>query len=288
MPFYRNRKFRGRRYNRRRRNNKVSVYSRKGARSQSRQIWKNQSQITGLQRKIKQTYTTNYYSHEGHRSNFSYPGYVEALIKPSTWKPIFNSDPLASDSATHARMNSIDIKGLIQVEEGTGVVQCDVYLLQAQPNVAAILRQNLGQDWEDLELKTTLGDGKWNNKYYYNTGNSAEEGRRGTMLNPKAFKIRGHRSFQIGNVAETGVADPTQVTNIGDANKRFHFKIRHPIKLENPLGENLTGQDLSWRSIIDSQIQAHKQLFLFCSCNAVLGTELHCDWNMVVSMNEPN
>lgn len=284
MPYRRSYRRRGRR---RRRNSKARVYSKKGARSQARQIWKNQTQITALQSKMRDTYTVNYYGMEGTSATVIYPGYITPLIVPATWDPIFNADPLSSDSATHCRLSTIDIKGLVQMEDGSSVVQCDLFVLQLQKNTAGVTRQNLGSDGGDLMEKTTLGDAKWNKKYLYNTGNASVEGRRGTIMNPKAFKIRAHRSFQIGNFAYSDLGANEEVTDIKDANKPFHIKLSHPIKLANPLGENLTGQDLSWRSIIVDQIDADKQLFLFLACNAVEGTKLFIDWNATFRVNEP-
>lgn len=289
MPYRRYGRRYGRRNNRRRRNKKASVYSQKGGRAQSRQIWKNQSQISALQSKMKETFTTNYYGFSGHAPAVTYPGYISPLIVPSSWDPIFNSDPLSSDSATHARMSTIDIKGLIQIEEGDAVVQVDLYVLQLQPDTAAVTRQNLGSDGSDIIEVTVLGDGKWNKKYYYNTGSSSLEGRRGTIMNPKAFKVRAHRHYQLSNFVQTEpLGSGTDTTNLKDANKYFNIKLSHPIKLANPLGENLTGQDLSWRSMIVDQIAAHKQLFLYMSVNAVEGTEVYIDWNAVFRMNEPS
>lgn len=288
MPYRRSYR-RGGKYNdSRKRNKRSSVYSRKGGRAQSRQIWKNQSQISALQNKIKDTYTTNFYGFSGHAPAVTYPGYISPLIVPASWDPLFNSDPLSSDSSTHARMSSIDIKGLIQIEEGDAVVQVDLFVLQLQPDTAPVTRQNLGSDGSDIIEKTVLGDGKWNKKYYYNTGNSTLEGRRGTIMNPKAFKIRAHRHFQLSNYVQSeAVGEGTLSTNVKDANKYFHIKLNHPIKLANPLGENLTGQDLSWRSMIVDQIAAHKQLFLYMAVNAVEGTEVYIDWNAVYRMAEP-
>lgn len=288
MPYYRNRKFRGRGNNRRRRNKKASVYSRKGGKAQSRQIWKNQTQITALQNKIKETYTTNYYGMSGHIAAATYPGYIAPLIVPADWDPIFNSDPLSSDSSTHGRLGSIDIRGLVQIETGDQVVQCDLFVLQLQPDTAPVTRQNLGSDGTDLIQTTTLGDGKWNKKYYYNTGGASLEGRRGTIMNPKAFKIRAQRSFQLGQYTLTEPAGAgTDVTDLHNANKPFSIKLSHPIKLANPLGENLTGQDLSWRSMIVDQIAAHKQLFIYLSVNATEGTQVYMDWNATFRVSEP-
>jgi len=284
MPYRRRGGARGKK---RRRNSKTTVYSRKGSRSQARQIWKNQSQITALQSKMRDTYTTNYYGMNGHKSDTVYPGYISPLINPAAWDPIFNADPLSSDSSTHCRLSTIDIKGLIQIEAGSSVVQVDLFVLQLQKDTAGVTRQNIGADGGDLVDFTTLGDGKWNRKYYYNTGNAATEGRRGTIMNPKAFKVRAHRSFQLGNFAYSDLGGNEEVTNIKDANKNFHIKLSHPIKLANPLGENLTGQDLSWRSIIVDQIQADKQLFMFMSVNSVEGTQVFIDWNATFRVAEP-
>lgn len=287
MSSFGNRFGRGRRNNRRRRNKKASVYSRRGGKAQSRQIWKNQTQITALQNKMKETYTTNYYGMSAYNSNTVYPGYISPLIVPSEWDPIFNADPLSSDSATHGRLQTIDLKGLVQIETGGSVVQCDLFVLQLQPDTAGVTRQNLGSDGSDLVEFTTLGDAKWNKKYLYNTGNANLEGRRGTIMNPKAFKIRAHRHFQLGNYPYSDAEQNDQVTNIGDSNKHFHIRLTHPIKLANPLGENLTGQDLSWRSMIVDQIQARHQLFLFLAINAVEGTQVFIDWNATYKVSEP-
>jgi len=276
---------------RRSRNSKVSVYSKKGSRSQARQIWKNQSQITSLQKKVKEASTVRYYGMQGHKSNMVYPGYVAPLIEPSEFYNIFNAVPASVDDTSHCTMRYIDIKGIIQVEEGEQVVQCDVYVLQLHPTTAQVTQQNLGTDLADLMQFSSVPTltGKWNKHYYYNTSNANLEGNRGTMLNPAAFKVRAHRQFQVGNVQATAaIGTGTEVTNISDGNKPFHIKLRHPIKLQNPLGQNLTGATLGWRTMLENQVPDHKQLYLAVFCNAVDECQIFCDWNAVISVTEPS
>ena len=280
-----------RRGRRRRGNSKATVYSKKGARSQSRQIMRNQNQITALRKRVRQSSSIRYYGMQGHKSNMVYPGYVSPLIEPSEFYNIFNAVPAAVDNSSHATMRTIDIKGLIQVEEGEQVVQVDVYVVQLRKNTAQITQQNLGTDLAQLMDYSEVPalTGTWNKHYYYNTSNANIEGNRGTMLNPKAFKVRAHRQFQVGNVSSSAaLGTGTEVTNIGDGNKPFHIKLRHPIKLENTLGQNLTGATLGWRTIPENQVPDHKQLYLMVFCNAVDNCQIFVDWNAVLSFTEPD
>jgi hypothetical protein len=184
----------------------------------------------------------------------------------------------------------MDIKGLIQIQGGDSVVMVDVYVLQLKKETAEQTRTDLTDDLSDLTtLFAASGQGKWNGRYYYNTGNALLEGRRGTMMNPDAFNIRAHRSFMVGDKAESGTAlDPGEdVDNISDANKPFSIRITHPIKLEVAVGQDQGGAAHTWKNLQTAEVEPSKQLYMFVSCNAVEGTELFVDWNMITSVNEP-
>ena len=220
-----------------------------------------------------------------------YPGYVAPLIEPTEFYNIFNAIPAAVDNTSHATMRTIDIKGLIQIEEGEQVVQVDVYVCQLRPDTAQVTQNNLGTDLANLmdfsEVPSLTGT--WNRHYYFNTSNANIEGNRGTMLNPKAFKVRAHRHFQVSNVqASAVVGTGTEVTNVSDGNKPFHIKLKHPIKLQNTLGQNLSGATLGWRTMTQEQVPDFKQLYLMVFCNAVDDCKVFVDWNATLSFTEPN
>lgn len=292
MPYRRRYRRGGRRTGRRRRKNtKLQVYTRKSARSQAKQIWTNSSQLAALKSKMRETYTRRFYELNGSNAAVTKPGAVFPLITPNNWTAIFNTQPVSANGpgiSTHCRVNSLDIQGTMSIEEGTSVVTCDVYVLQLQEATSAVTRDNLNSNLSLLMEKTTVGTGTWKDYYYSWAGTAALEGPYGLRLNPDAFKVRGHRRFQLGDVPYSEVAaDATSVTNLRDGNKKFSFKLRHPIKLQNPLGKSTTGTGLSWRTIDVDQIPAHKQLFLACFVNAVEGTEVFLNWNCTLSTNEP-
>jgi len=291
MPRRSNKFARRRNYGRRRgkKNTKLSLYTRKGAKSQARQIWKNQKQITALSRQLSQSYSRYFYSTTGHSSTVTYPGIVFPLVSPATMAPCFNS-PYVRTYGSHCKYNFMDIKGLVQIQGGDSVVMVDIYVLQLNKQTAEQTRTDLTDDLSDLTtLFSASGQGKWNGRYYYNTGNALLEGRRGTMMNPDAFNIRAHRSFMVGDKAESGTAlDPGEdVDNIKDANKPFSIRIPHPIKLEVAVGQDQGGAAHTWKNLQTAEVEPMKQLYMFVSCNAVEGTELFVDWNMITSVNEP-
>lgn len=292
MPYRRRYRRTSRRTGRRRRKNtKLSLYTRKSARSQSRQIWRNQTQITALQSKIRDTYTRRFYELTGTNHSVVKPGAVFPLITPNNWSGIFNTQPVSANGpgiSTHCRLNTVDIQGAMSIEEGTGVVSCDVFVLQLQPPTSAVTVDNLHTDLGLLMEKTTTGIGTWKDYYYSWYGSGSLEGPYGLRLNPDAFKIRAHRKFMLGNVPFSEVAaDASYVTNLRDANKKFSMKLRHPIKLQNPLGQSTTGTGLSWKTMDVDQIPADKQLFLAVFVNAVEGTEVFLNFNATISANEP-
>lgn len=290
MPADRGYKRRGRRNNRRRRNNKVSVYTKKSAKAQATQIWKNQKQITALQNKMKDTYSRYFYNMASHSSVVTYPGIVFPLVDPSALASCFNT-PWAKTYDNHCRFNYIDLKGIVQIEAGDSVVMVDLFVLQLKKGTAEQTRQDLQDNLSGLvDTFVSSGNGKWNGKYYYNTGNAGLEGRRGTMMNPDAFNIRAHRSFLVGDKAESGtILTPGEdVDNIGDANKPFHIRINHPVKLEVAVGQDQGGTEHTWKKLTVGEVEPAKQLYLFVSCNAVEGTRLFVDWNALVSVNEPS
>lgn len=293
MAFNRNRKFRRGRNNRRRRNTKVSVYTRKGSRSQARQIWKNQSQITSLRSKVKDASTRNFYGLTMADGVIVDPGKVYPLINPSGWERLFNTQPtgVASFHSTHCRMGNIRIRGTMSIEEGTQVNSVDIYVLQCKEDTAAVTVQNIGDSGENLMQKSaTTGNLEWNKYYYFSYSSAALEGAYSPIMNPAAFKIRAHRSFQISDAAHTvpAIEDAVAVTNIGDANKRFDISLTHPIKLKNPLGQNTSGTALSWHDMNASQIDPTKQLFLAIFVNAVEGSEVFFNAHATISVTEPN
>ena len=292
MPFMRRRNFkrRGKRDNRRRRNNKLTLYTRKGAKSQARQIWKNQSQITSLQRRIKETYSTNYYTMSGANREVVYPGYIFPLIDPGSLFPIFNAQAGGANSyASHAQMNWIDFRGIVQVETGDAVVHVDIFLMRMRPEVAEQVKADLGPLLNNITQRNTLPpfDGTYNNKFYHNQGTANLEGRQFTMMNPRAFEVLQKRSFLVGDKPFTDAAS-AEVTNIKDANKPFHMRIPYRIKLDNPVGSLPGGTTQSWKTMAATEVPSHKQLFCFVSCNAVEGTKLFVDWTTVQCINEPN
>jgi len=285
-------KRRRRNNNRRRRNTKLSLYTRKSSRSQAQQIWKNQSQITSLQRRMMQTYSTNYYTMSGQNRDVVYPGYVFPLIDPGSLFPIFNSQVGGPNSyASHAQMNWIDFRGMVQVEAGDAVVSVDIFLMRMRPEVAEQVKADLGPLLNQITQVNTLPpfDGTYNNKFYHNKGSADLEGRQFTMMNPRAFEILQKRSFLVGDQPFTSIsADAQEVTNIENANKPFHMRIPYRLKLDNPVGSLPGGTTQSWKTMAASEVPSHKQLFCFVSCNAVEGTKLFVDWTTVQSINEPN
>ena len=294
MPYRRTYKRRNnRRYRRGGKNKKLSVYTRKGSRSQARQIWKNQSQISSLARRMKQTYTTNYYAFSGHNGSVEYPGYSFPLIDPGLAQPIFNSQAGGANSyGPHAKINWIDLQGVVQMEQGDAVVAVDLFVFRLRPDAAEQIKADLGNNLEQLTQRNTLPpeDGTFNGKFYHNTGSAALEGRQFTMLNPKAFDIIQKRHFLVGDVPYSQVfsAEPAETTNIKDANKPFHFRIPYPIKLDNPIGVLPSGTSQSWKTMAASEVPSHKQLFFFASLNAVENTSVFIDWTVRMSVNEPN
>lgn len=281
-------KRRGRRNNGRRKNKKVSIYTKKGARSQATQIWKNQKQITALRNQIKQTYSRYFYSSKGHSAAVTYPGIVFPLVDPTQMAACFNS-PWAKSYKNHCKFNYMDLKGIIQIEAGDAVVMVDLYVLQLKKDTAEQVRYDLTDNLAGLVETFIDGNGKWNGRYYYNTGNAALEGRRGTMMNPDAFNIRAHRQFIVGDKATSGTAitPGEDVDNIGDANKAFSIRLNHPIKLDVAVGQDQAGSTHTWKKLTVNEVEPEKQLYLFVSCNAVEGTRLFVDWNMITSVNEP-
>lgn len=281
-----------RRAKNRKRNTKLTLYTRKGSTSQARQIWKNQSQITSLQRRMKQTYSTNYYTMSGQNRAVVYPGYIFPLIDPGSLFPIFNSQSGGANSyASHAQMNWIDFRGIVQVETGDAVVSVDVFLMRMRPEVAEQVKADLGPLLNNITQVNTLPpeDGTYNNKFYHNKGSANLEGRQFTMMNPRAFEVLQKRSFIVGDKPFTEVAaGGPEVTNIGDANKQFHMRIPYRLKLDNPVGSLPGGTTQSWKTMAATEVPSHKQLFCFVSCNAIEGTELFVDWTTVQCINEPN
>lgn len=289
MPGNRSFKRRRGRNNRRNKNSKLSIYTKKGSKSQAKQIWKNQKQISALKEKMKEAYSRYFYSMTGFSRVVTYPGIVFPLVNPTSMAPCFNSAH-AKSYKNHCKFNYMDIKGIVQIEAGDSVVMCDLFILQLKKETAEQVRTDLGDNLADLvDVYETTGQGKWNGRYYFNSGNATLEGRRGTMMNPDAFNIRAHRSFMIGDKAESGTAiDPGEdVSNIENANKAFSIRLTHPIKLDVAVGQDQGGAAHTWKKLTVDEVEPSKQLYMFLSCNAVEGTELFMDWNMILSVNEP-
>ena len=295
MPGRRNYKRRGRGGSRRRnKNKKLTVYTRKGSKAQARQIWRNQSQISSLAKRMKETYTTNYYAMAGHKGAIEYPGYIFPLIDPGSLQPIFSTQNGGANSyGTHAKLNWLDLQGIVQIEQGDAVVSVDLFLMRMREDAAEQVKADLGGALIPnlVELDTLPPfNGTYNGTFYHNSGNATLEGRQFTMMNPKAFEVVQKRSFLVGDVPYSQVfsSEPAEVSNIKDANKPFHFRIPYPIKLSNPVGVLPNSVSQSWKTMAAAEVPAHKQLFLFASVNAVENTAVFVDWSLVASVNEPN
>ena len=277
-----------------RRNKKISLYTRRGAKSQARQIWRNQSQISGLQSKMKEAYTRQFYEMTGNATSLNLPGQVWPLIVPSNFARIFSTQPTSANgpgTPIHARLNNLKVRIQMGVELGTTVTSFDVYILQLHEKTAAVTRNNLGASLENLMQTDTAGTAAvWSNYYFTDFGNAHLEGPYGNMLNPDAFKIRAHRRFMMGDVpySQADDDDNVYVHNIKDANKQIEFTIPHPIKLMNPLGANTSLTGLSWKSLTVDQIAPHKQLYLAIFSNGKEGTTTFVNWNSCISVNVPN
>lgn len=212
--------------------NKKYIQKSRTARAQQRQLMSVQKQVTSLRRQVKRRsqYTQFFCApQDGDGPDNAQitlpPGlfYVNNLVRPSSWAPIFQSTA-ASQESNKTKIMSYDLQLVFSPKNSTTPLTpkiVRVWVLSLKSETAQDTLNGTGN-------MTTAGLNAAANGLYYK--NTFVDGGYATMVkfNPASFKIHAYREFTIANIMqETTVPDDdVAVTNTFNALKRVRIRLR--------------------------------------------------------------
>lgn len=274
-----------RRWNRRRRSRYLSksyIASKKGAKSQSKQIMSLQRQIKGLSTKVRDKAQYVQYQNADYREFghgilpvADWQPSVFGAISPNTWLPIFQSSSFVQES-NKFRGRSIGIEHMIQLEEPEtegDPVTCTLFCVS--------LRKETAQQFlNDSNGFTALDNGR---DYVMTTMSNAAAGQGSgmVMLNKGIFKLRAKPvRFMIGLRTDFTTGNPTN--NLKDNNKRIYQKLSYSNLIKSGRG------DVSYKQMTPAEIEPTDGIFWLLFHNAYGGQELSWSINSVITGRETN
>lgn len=240
--------------------NKASILRRKSAGAQQRQIMSLQRQVTAVKQKAKdRAMYAQFYappaggagvgSSEIPLANGEF--YVNNLVRPNDWLPLFQTNAEAVDS-NKARLLNCDLQLIFSPKNSLTALTpriVRVWIVSLRKETAA---KTLSQT---AQMSSTGLNAAANGIFYWNT---FTDGGLPTMvkLNPSCFKIHRYREFTVANIVqETAVADEdTGITNTGNALKRVRMKI--------PTGNFLKAATGVWKNLTEGQVEHTDRKYL--------------------------
>lgn len=280
MPPNRGYRTRRRYNNRRKRVSKVAAYSRKGAMSQARQIWKLQKQVTSIRNRVKDVtqYRQYKFSQSVTQGGGTSPTYgVFNLVQPNNWTPVFQA-PVNMETLSPNKFQgrSVGIEGMIQIGDPSvqqSPVTGTIFLCSLRDEVATQFAERTGNG-------VTMADGV----DYSIASMGLVQGSGMTMLNKGTFKIHQIRRFMVGGKTnfedDFDEHDTAATTNLKDNNYRFYMKHRYQNKLKSDGPDNRTSPTTGgFRTLTIDTLEPKDQLFMFVFSNAInLQTlSIHCN-----------
>ena len=287
MP-YRRRHYR-RRGRRTKRVSRVWAASRRGARSQSKQIMTLQRQINYVKRRVKDNtkWTQFHYALNSNVGGATAPTYgVWNLINPILWEPCFQARSSSFQNyatASKFRGRSIGLEMMCQlgpITEGSpsqDPVTATIFLCSLRKEVAK-------QFVHDTNNGTDLVEGV----HYVKSSMGTLQGEGMVMLNKGIFHIRKVRRFMLGgntNFYEDG-PDDTHVftTNLKDNNRRIYWRIpyRNLLKDDGP-DQRLVTSPSGWKTLTLDDVEPSDQLYVFMFSNAYADQAVAIHANIVIT-----
>lgn len=285
-----------RRYRRSRRNNyrrrkvsKVTAFSRKGASSQARQIWKLQKQVNSVRNKVKDVtqYRQYQFSQGVTQGGGATPGYaVFNLVQPDQWAPIFQAPSGHQTlSPNKFRGRSVGIEGIIQLADPSvsqAPVTGTIFLASLRKEVA---KQFVERTGNGINMQQAVD--------YSTAAMGLVQGSGMTMLNKGTFKIHYVRRFMIGGKTnfedDYDEHDTAPTTNLRDNNVRYYIKHRYQnlIKSDGPDSRSITSTG-GFKTITIDTLEPHDQLYLFIFSNAIDGQALSLHMNVIFTGRTSN
>lgn len=256
---------RRRRYGRRRRFNRVrkyQAYSRTGRRSQGRQIYKLQRQITAVRRKVRANTEWTQWKYQngddtithGLAPESTWQPYVWELTNPAAWSPCFQTGtPQLVQSVFRGR--SMGLEYMVQQNE-IG----DDSSAAGDPCTVSIFIVKLKKETAKQFLNQSAnGTVLVHDTHFVQTDMGLAQGEGMVMLNKGIFDIIHLDRFIIG--AQTTYFADTQTTNLRDNNHRRYKRLpyRNVIK---------SGTITPWKNMGSNQLESTDRVFLYMFHNA--------------------
>lgn len=282
MPGFRNnrrRYYRRGRYKPRRKvPRKTTIYSRKGAKAQARQIHTLSKTVDSLNDKMKEQFCHNYYCLAG-SENVGQAGYAAPLIEPTQWVRTFQGTDLM-DHCESCYLTNMKVRCWAQVELGTQVISCLCAIVSLKEPRAVQTYHRTG----DMNGAKLVGNDAVNGEFTYSAPIGLAEGAAMWKINPDLFEIHDIHRFKVGDVPFTQPAvDYKAVSNIEDANKEFVLNARiGRTKLEQGYRQLGGG---GWKTINHSTgVDRARQRYLLLFTNATDADTVAFRWNMDVKV----
>lgn len=261
---------------------KSYIASKRGNKSQSKQIMSLQRQIKSINVKVNDRaqyvqFQKNSYSEIGHGASpvSDWGPSVFAPIEPNSWTSIFQTDS-ASTAGNKFRGRSIGVEHMIQLEDPA---------LEGDPVTCTLFTVSLRKETAQQFLQDSVGATQFNNgRHYIMTNMStalAGQGSGMVMLNKGIFRMRAKpRRFMIG--LRTDFVSDNPVSNLRDVNKRIYQKISYMNVIKSGRG------DESYKQLSIEELEPTDHIFFLLFHNAYGGQELTWSVNSIVTGRETN
>lgn len=279
--YNRRRRFRYRR--RRRTPSKATIYSRKSARSQAKQIYSLSRAIRRHDIKLKDraqyvqykvTFGSNGITH-GFTPSSEWQPVIKKMISPNgNWTPVFQTPTLAgNDKSNKFRGRSIGAEHLFQMENPTGTegdpVTCTLFCVTLRKEAAQ-------QFMNDTSQGTILIP----NQHYTITSLGVLQGAGMIFLNKGIFKIRYCKRFIIS--ANIDFEADQKVTNVRDGNLRIYHKLSYPNVIKSTNGVK------GYKQLNESEIEDTDQVFYYLFHNAYEAQAIAWHMNAIITGRQTN
>lgn len=281
MPGFRNN--RNRNYGRRRYKprskvpRKASIYGRKGASAQARQIYTLSKTVRSLDTKMKEQYCSNVYCYSGSADVNDHASTVP-LIAPQVWDATFQNTNMRRN-AEMCYLSNMKVRCWAQIEN-VG----DHQVISCMAAIVSLKEPRSDQTYHrtnNMNGNQLVGSGAVNGKFVYTANIGTLEGRALFKFNPELFEIHSARYFKVGNVAQTAAAEPVFVTNIEDSNREFTLDAKvGRMKLQQGY-RPADGTSVGWKALTSATgVERHKQRYLILLTNAKEGNTVAWRWRM--------
>lgn len=281
MPYTRRRR---RTYRRRSRApTKTYIYSRKGAKSQAKQIYSLSKMVKRHDTKIRDRaqyvqFKTSMHGNYGHgvAPSSTWQPVIKRMINPSSgWTPVFQTPTLSgNDKPNKFRGRSIGTEHLIQLSDPVGS--------EGDPVTFTLFCVTLRKEAAKQFMNDTSGGTVLiQNQHFTQTSLGLIQGAGMVFLNKGIFKIRYCKRFMLGSNIDFN--DSTENTsNLRDNNMRLYHKLSYPNVIKSNTGTK------GYEQMDQGEIEETDQVFYYLFHNAYEAQEIFWSLNAIITGRQTN